>query len=291
MKRKNVLKKRKENKLNTESNPLTVEYKTNTFIKNRRKSYCNIKNKYTFYIITIIISIIALIGIYFLITHVKLNDNLNINKPFLPLNKEEIPVKEYHKTKYDSSKLRFHFEELYENRTIFKINYSYKPYAKIKKSLSFDENGKMIFENTGMLNMTLLNAYYYNNVTMKRKLNHIHVCMGMDKNVILLSLISMSSLLNNSSPNTFIHIHIMLINCVYEDIQLIYSLNYINKNVEFIFYNAKQAEYDFSRGLKEDRGVGDYTRVLAPEIVNNTNRIIILDSGDLIVNNDLSEFY
>jgi hypothetical protein len=205
------------------------------------------------------------------------------------LNKEEIPVKEYHKTKYDSSKLRFHFEELYENITIFKINYSYKPYAKIKKSLSFDENGKMIFENTGMLNMTLLNAYYYNNVTMKRKLNHIHVCMGMDKNVSLLSLISMSSLLNNSSPNTFIHIHIMLINCAYEDIQLIYSLNYINKNVEFIFYNAKQAEYDFSRGLKEGRGVGDYTRVLAPEIVNNTNRIIILDSGDLIVNNDLSE--
>ena len=100
-----------------------------------------------------------------------------------------------------------------------------------------------------------------------------------------------SSLLNNSSPNTFIHIHIMLINCAYEDIQLIYSLNYINKNVEFIFYNAKQAEYDFSRGLKEGRGVGDYTRVLAPEIVNNTNRIIILDSGDLIVNKDLSELY
>jgi hypothetical protein len=66
MKRKNFLKKRRENKLNTESNPLTVEYKTNTFIKNRRKSYCNIKNKYTLYIITIIISIIALIGIYLL---------------------------------------------------------------------------------------------------------------------------------------------------------------------------------------------------------------------------------
>ena len=149
----------------------------------------------------------------------------------------------------------------------------------------------MIFENTGMLNMTLLNAYYYGNATKKKKPNHIHVCMGMDGNVVLLSLISMSSLFKNSSPNTFIHIHIMLINCAYEDIQLIYSLNYINKNVEFIFYNAKQAEYDFSRGLKEGRGVGDYTRVLAPEIVNNTNRIIILDSGDLIVNNDLSELY
>ena len=101
----------------------------------------------------------------------------------------------------------------------------------------------------------------------------------------------MVSLLKNSSPDTFIHFHILLIQFSYEDIKRIYSLKYINKNVEFVFYNAKQAEYDFSRGKKESRGIGEYTRVLAPEIVNNTNRIIILDSGDIIVNKDLSELY
>ena len=142
-----------------------------------------------------------------------------------------------------------------------------------------------------MLNMTLLDYYYGNEVLDRSKLNHIHICMGFDKNFLLLSLISIASLLKNSSPDTFIYLHILLLYCDIEDIQRIYKLKYINKNVEFIFYNSKQAEYDFARGKNEGRGIGDYTRVLAPEIVNNTNRILILDSGDLFVIKDLSELY
>ena len=162
---------------------------------------------------------------------------------------------------------------------------------KINKSLSFYENAKIIFKTTGMLNITLLNNHYFNNITNNSEFNHIHVCMGIDKNFVLLSLISLSSLFNNSNQYTFIHMHILLINCDFEDIQKIYSLKFINKNVEFIFYNAKQVEYDFPRGKNEVRGFGDYTRILAPEIVNNTNRIIILDSGDIFVNKDISELY
>ena len=121
--------------------------------------------------------------------------------------------------------------DLYKNRTIFEINYSSRPYENISKLLSFDENGKNIMESTGMLNMTLLNIYYYNNVTRRDKLNHIHICMGMNGNYVLLSLVSLSSLFNNSSPDTFIHMHIMLVNCTFEHIQIINSLNRINKNV------------------------------------------------------------
>lgn len=180
---------------------------------------------------------------------------------------------------------------MYENRTIFIINYSYLPYKSIKKHLSYEENGKYIFESTGMLNITLLDLYYGNNIEDRSKFNHIHVSIGTDENFALLSLITIASLLNNSSPDTFIHVHAILLNCAFEDIKKMYKLKSINKNVEFIFYNAKQAEYDFSRGKKERRGIGDYTRVLAPEIVNNTNRILILDTGDLIVEKDLSELY
>ena len=78
--------------------------------------------------------------------------------------------------------------------------------------------------------------------------------MGMNGNYVLLSLMSLSSLLKNSSPDTFIQIHILLINFSYQDIKRIYSLNHINPNVEFIFYNAKQTEYDFSRRKGEFRG-------------------------------------
>ena len=139
--------------------------------------------------------------------------------------------------------------------------------------------------------MTLLD-YYYNNIKLdSSKYNNIHVSFGTDLNYMLISLITIASLLKNSSPETFIHLHSLLLDCSFEDIQHIYNLKKINKNVDFIFYNAKQAEYDFERGRKEPRGIGEYTRLLIPHIVNNTNRIIILDTGDLIVNRDLSELY
>ena len=245
--------------------------------------------KKIFLIITIFIIMLFIAFLFFLFF--KKENKGNINKPFLPINENEILVKDYYKTKYNNSHIRYHFDDLYEKRTKFDINYSYLPYKSIKKSLSYEENGKKIYESTGILNMTLLDYYYGNKVESRHKFNHIHICIGSDENFALLSLITIASLLNNSSPDTFIHLHAVLLNCAFENIKKMYNLKSINKNVEFIFYNAKQAEYDFSRGKKERRGIGDYTRVLAPEIVNNTNRILIIDTGDLIVDKDLSELY
>ena len=68
-----------------------------------------------------------------------------------PSNIDDKPEKKYHKTKYNSSYLRFHYMDLYKNRTIFEINYSSRPYENINKLLSFDENGKNIMEATGSL--------------------------------------------------------------------------------------------------------------------------------------------
>ena len=286
MKRK-ILKKNRTNKKrllrNTEYKSLNIE-KTNNF---KMKKSLNIKNKFVFIFIIILFFVILTISLLlFLFLKKEKKD-----KPFLPINENEILVKDFHKTKYDNSHLRYHFEDMFENRTRFIINYSYLPYKSIKKHLSYEENGKYIFESTGMLNITLLDLYYGNNIEDRSKFNHIHVSIGTDENFALLSLITIASLLNNSSPDTFIHVHAILLNCAFEDIKKMYKLKSINKNVEFIFYNSKQAEYDFSRGKKERRGIGDYTRVLAPEIVNNTNRILILDTGALIVEKDLSELY
>ena len=303
--RKNLFKKKqtytknkKINILDFESNPLDTENIQVTVHEKIEMKKINPKNKIIICPIITIIIVLLLIIIFILVNLVnhfkeKENSKYDYNLPFLPLNKDEIIVKKYHKTKYDSSKLRFHYEDLYKNRTLFKINYNYLPYTKILKSLTFDENAKNIFDDTGMLNMSLLNIYYFNNVTDRSDFNHIHVCMGMNAKIVFLSLVSMCSLFNNSSPDTFIHMHVLLVNCTFEHIQIIYGLQHINKNVEFIFYNAKQVEYDFPRGKNESkgRGFGDYTRLLAPQIVNNTNRLIILDSGDIFVNKDLSELY
>lgn len=181
---------------------------------------------------------------------------------------------------------------MYNERKLFIINYSYSPYININKSVSYDENADLIYFSSGMLNITKLD-YYYNNIDIDvSNFNHIHLSMGFDKNYIYLSLISIASILNTSSVDTYIHFHILCLNFKFEDMKKIIQLKRINKNVEFIFYNAKQAEYDFKeRGKKEERGVGDYTRILAPQIVNNTNKILIMDSGDVIAQKDISEVY
>ena len=161
------------------------------------------------------------------------------------------------------------------------IDYSDDLYQNINKSLSFDENGRKIFESSGMLNITKLEYYYYNKNTQTENLNHIHIGMAFDANYILLSSISIVSILNTSSTNTYINFHIVLNNCSYNDIKPIISLEKINSRVSFIFYNGKQAEYDFIRGLYEYRGIGDYSRLLIPEIVNNTNKILIYGDFDV----------
>jgi len=166
-------------------------------------------------------------------------------------------------------------------------------YQKINKKISFTKNAEKIYNSTGMLNITKLNYYYYNNKKFKSiKQNHIHLTMAFDKNYTELSSISIASILNVSNKETFIHFHILCLNFKFKDMKKIIQLNRINKNVEFIFYNAKQAIYDFGkRGKREKRGIGNYAKILAPQIVNNTNRILIIDSGDVIAQKDISEIY
>ena len=96
------------------------------------------------------------------------------DKPILPFNKEEIIVKPYTKIYYNSSNIRYHFHDLFENRKIFKINYNYLPYTKINKNMSFDENAKNIYKSTGILNLTKLYIYYNNKDIDTSKFNHIH---------------------------------------------------------------------------------------------------------------------
>ena len=220
-------------------------------------------------------------------------NNKIINEPILPENNYEQIVKEYDITKYNKDNIRYHFHDIYLNREIFKINYSYFPYKKINKSLSYEENANIIYNSTGMLNITKLDYYYYNNITLNTSnYNHINIGMGFDKNYFYMSIISIAGILNSSNINTYIHLHLCINYLTYEIIQKIIQLKRINKNIEFIFYNGKQAELDFlERSKKEYLGIGDYSRVLLPNIVNNTNKLLILDSGDILAYKDLSEVY
>jgi len=202
-------------------------------------------------------------------------------------------VKKYHISSYNLTHPRYNFQEKYNKRKIFNINYSYYPYLQISQKLSYEENAMIIYNSTGMLNITKLEFYYF-----KKKskldifnLNNIHISMAFDKDYSDLALVSIVSILNTSNSDTFIHFHILGLNFGFEEIEKIIKLRKINNQIEFIFYNCKQVEYDFDIAQKERRGPANFARLLSPEIINNTNKVLFLDSGDIIVQKDLSEVY
>ena len=215
------------------------------------------------------------------------------NEPFLPINDIEVLSKKYHISSYNLTHPRYSFQEKYLKRKIFKINYSYNPYLKISQKLSYEENAMKIYESTGMLNITKLEIFYFKNKSSLNifSYNHIHISMGFNKEFTDLSLVSIVSILNTSSSDTYIHFHILGLNFSFEEIDKIIKLRRINNQIEFIFYNCKQVEYDFDIARKERRGPANFARILSPEIINNTNKVLFLDSGDIIVQKDLSEIY
>ena len=150
-----------------------------------------------------------------------------------------------------------------------------------------------IYNSTGMLNITKFEFFYKKEKIINNQLenNQIHVTMAMDKNYSDLSLVSIASVLNTSNNNTYVHFHILGLNFGFEEIKKIIDLRKINNKVSFIFYNAKQVEYDFEEARRDRRGFGNYAKILSPQIINNTNKVVILDSGDIIVQKDLSELY
>jgi hypothetical protein len=262
-----------------------------------RKKIGNIKSNQIFKCNNILNKIILLIINLTLISiifskHILINKKNPIYTPILPSTNDEYIVKKYNISYYNTNQSRYNFQSSYKERKIFKINYSYLPYIHINKSLTYEENAEIIYNSTGMLNITKFD-YYFNKIDLDTKnLNHIHLTMGLDNNYVDVSLICIASILNTSSPDTYIHLHIMSHNFRYKDMEKIIQLKRINNKIDFVFYCPKQAEYDFEKKIKNYfRGVGDYSRILAPEIVNNTNKVLILDSGDIIVQKDISEVY
>ena len=118
----------------------------------------------------------------------------------------------------------------------------------------------------------------------------------MEKNLkdMLLSTVTIASLLKNAKSSTYIHLHIIAVdNFNYISMKKLNSLkNKINNNTEFIFHNGDKVQKDFGKHIKKEiKGVGEYARFLAPYFANETDRIIVTDSADLIFKKDLLELY
>ena len=174
------------------------------------------------------------------------------------------------------------------------IFFVYIKYNILKEYNLYDKIGKKMYSTYGYLSFNKLDEIYYGMKIDDSKFNHIHISMAFNKNYYLLSSVTIASLLENSSNTTFIHIHIISVeNFVYSTMKKLNSLKYkINNNSEFIFYNGKEAEIDFGLQTKKElRGLGEYARLLSLKLINKTDRIIVIDSADLIIKADLLELY
>ena len=201
-------------------------------------------------------------------------------------------IRKYNISYFNKSEYKYNFQKIFDRRKIYKINYSYIPYMNIDKKISYKQNAEKIYELTGILNITKLDYFYYNINSTWQNLNHIHLTIGLDNKYIPLSLVAITSILKTSSEYTYIHLHIMAFNFTFNDMEKFIKLKKINKNVDFVFYTTKQAEYDFFEKSKGyHRGLGDYARLLAPQIINNTDKVLALDAGDILAQKDISEVF
>ena len=165
----------------------------------------------------------------------------------------------------------------------------------IDKSISYDKNGQKIYSKNNFINFNKLDKYYNGvNEQDTSKYNNIHITLCVNEDYHLLALVTIASILKNADQNSYIHFHIIALNNLkFEIMKKIYSLkSNINNNSEFIFYNGKKVEEDFELGIKvSERGSIDYGRLLITELIENIDKVISIDIGDIFVEKDLFELY
>ena len=122
--------------------------------------------------------------------------------------------------------------------------------------------------------------------------NEINIGFQIDSNYVLRCMMTLASIMDSQKNTTKIRFHFaVVLNFEIDDMIRIYSLrNIIRDDVEFNFYNARRVEKDLI-GLNT-KGPGAVAKLLLPELLpNDIERLLVFDTGDLIILKDLTEAY
>ena len=164
-----------------------------------------------------------------------------------------------------------------------------------KDKLSYDEVGERIYIKYHKLSFDLLDEYYYGIIKDLSMFNHIHILFSFDNKYHLLSSIGIASILKTASNSSYIHFHtIATIGFKYEIMKKLNSLKYkLNNNSDFIFYQGNRTQIDFGEHIKNEKyGDGDYAKTLGAVLLDeNIDKVLALDSGDILIEKDLFELY
>ena len=124
------------------------------------------------------------------------------------------------------------------------------------------------------------------------KRNVMNIGFQLDPDYTLKAMMTTASILDSQKQNILIRLHYaVVLNFTVLDMLKIYSLRYkIRKNAEFNFYNASRVEKDLS-GLNV-KGPGAVAKLLLPQLLpDNVKKLLVFDTGDLLVLKDLTEQY
>ena len=153
---------------------------------------------------------------------------------------------------------------------------------------------KEIYEKNEKVNINEIESKLPNGRMWKKinKRNEINIGFQLDPNYVLRVMMTLASIMDSQKPYTKIRLHLaVVLSFSVDDMLKIYSLREkIRDDVEFNFYNAKRIEKDLKN--VNTKGPGAMAKLLLPQLLpNDIKRLIILDTGDLLVLRDLSEMY
>lgn len=205
------------------------------------------------------------------------------------------------KDKYDINNIKINNDRLFNNSNIYKdkINQLKKEILIVEKNLIFQQKllNKInkIYSKEKIVNINKIEASinggrkWENNFN---KSNEINIGFQLDPDYILRTMMTLASILDSQKNNTKLRLHFaVVLNFTAENMLKIYSLReIIRDDVEFNFYNAEKVEIDF-KGV-HPKGPGAIAKILLPHLLpKDIDRLIIFDTGDVLILRDLTEMY
>ena len=175
---------------------------------------------------------------------------------------------------------------------IKEIKLSPEQMEKVKNELNNQYN------NNGEINVI---KFYEENILQKAytppnvgQLKNVYITVGFNESEIDTAIIHLASALYHSSHTTFLNIHMMDANTIsYESILKLKNLIYrVNNNTEIIVHNAAEVLNSFK--IREDsvcKFAKEYAKLYAFKLIKNVQKILMLDSDDIMIQKDFSQLF
>ena len=178
-------------------------------------------------------------------------------------------------------------------------NCSYSLYNDIDLDIQFQNillnNINKTYTQNGFVNINEIEASikggrkWYKNY---EKAKEINIGFQLDSSYILRTMMTLASIIDSQKLSTKLRLHFaVVLRFNSKNMLKIYSLREkIREDVEFNFYNAERVESDF-KGM-HPKGPGAVAKILLPHLLpDDIERLLLFDSGDVLVLRDLSEMY